>query len=374
MSNGTPSSLLCLNFTAPYLKAAVYGRAAAGTLSCVVCIATVTLIVVLKSYHRFVHRLSLYMAIAGFFFALVMALQGLPVNLDSDVVSLRPGWKSICIIIGFLAQYTGWVQIVLIAWVSPYAFDLSKHNGSGLVRNSEMACIVVCAALPLFISLFPFIDGMYGLVGAWCWIKATRDHSCHESSTGVGFQIGLFYAPVMLLVLLNLCMIVVVLFSFCTMFMPNHQSKRNRRLWDNSKEQHKRAIVLLIYPAFYSIGRIFEIASQIYYLGNTLQNNLRPSSWLLIMHAILPPLIPVVVPFSFVLQPDILGKMKCRKVQDTDEYIELREVSKYSGTHDTTNPSPSSANQFTCMEDVVCSDHEQMHLVVRTETVELQRS
>ena len=85
MLNRTASTALCLNFTTPYLKVAVYGRAAAGTVACFVCIATVMLIAVLKSYHLFVHRLTLYLTIAGFWFALLLALQGLPVNLDGNL-------------------------------------------------------------------------------------------------------------------------------------------------------------------------------------------------------------------------------------------------------------------------------------------------
>ena len=154
--NGTPSTALCLNFTAPYLKTAVYGRAAAGTLSCVVCIVTVTLIVVLRSYHRFVHRLSLYLAIAGFFYALLLALQGLPVNLDSDVVSLRPGWENTCVAIGFLAQYTGWGHIVVMTWISLYALNLLKYQRNAMGWKSEIVCIVVSVVLPLLISVVPF--------------------------------------------------------------------------------------------------------------------------------------------------------------------------------------------------------------------------
>ena len=247
MSNGTASLVLCLNFTTPYLKVAVYGRAAAGTVACFVCIATVVLITVLKSYHLFVHRLTLYLAIAGFWFALLLALQGLPVNLDSDVVSLRPGWETVCVVIGFLAQYTGWVHISVMSWISLYAVNLLKNIRNEMGRKCEIACVVVSAVLPLFISLVPFVHNMYGLAGAWCWIKVNRGQSCNETSIGVGYQIGLFYAPVILLAILSLSVSSVTFGSFLKNACARHLPV-NRQL---QGELVKGALALLIYPMAY---------------------------------------------------------------------------------------------------------------------------
>ena len=63
---------------------------------------------------------------------------------------------------------------------------------------------------------------------------------------------------------------------------------------------------------------------------NTVPKGSQPLSWLWIVHAVLPPLIPVAVLGSFVLQPDILNKIKQDRVEEAAEHIELRGLRRHT--------------------------------------------
>ena len=390
------STALCLNFTTPYLKAAIYGRAVAGSVSCMVCVSTVILIVALGAWNKFVHRLTVYLAIAGFFYSLLLALQGMPVDLDSDVVSLRPGWERICVAIGFLAQYTGWVQLTVMSWISVYLALLWKYQENVMGTKSEIGGIVTAIFLPLLFSFEPFIHDMYGLAGAWCWIKVNKDHSCNETSIGVSYQIGLFYAPVFLFAVMSLFVIVGVLFAFCKNARRNaqHLVEDAQNILNNAQNllenpQFRRqyevlirgALPLLIYPAVHIVIHMFAILNRLNYLINTVPNDSKPSPRLWLIHALLPPLIPVAVLFLFMFQPDIWIRIKNKvlrhepprvrnvlmEVRDAEGDIPLRELGGDPVAMDAVEPSQNSSTQvteFKVSKDELCSDFEQAPLLI----------
>ena len=392
------SAALCLNFTTPYLKAAIYGRAVAGSVACIVCVSTVILIVVLRAWSKFVHRLTVYLATAGFFYSLLLALQGMPVDLDSDVVSLRPGWEKTCVAIGFLAQYTGWVQLTIMSWISVYLALLWKYHKNVMDTKSEIGGIVTAIFLPLLFSFEPFIHNMYGLAGAWCWIKVNKDHSCNETSIRVSYQIGLFYAPVFLFAVTSLFVMVGVLFVFCKnakqkaqLLVEDAQNVLNnaQNLLENPQFRRKYevlirgALPLLIYPAVHIIIHMFAILNRLNYLINTVPNDSKPSPRLWLIHAILPPLIPVAVLFLFMFQPDIWTQIKDKifghevprvrkalfEAYNAEGDIPLRELGRDPGATDEVEPSQNSSTQvtqFIVSQDELCSDFEQaVPLIVR---------
>ena len=382
------SAALCLNFTTPYLKAAIYGRAVAGSVACIVCVSTVILIVVLRAWSKFVHRLTVYLATAGFFYSLLLALQGMPVDLDSDVVSLRPGWEKTCVAIGFLAQYTGWVQLTIMSWISVYLALMWKYHKNVMDTKSEIGGIVTAIFLPLLFSFEPFIHNMYGLAGAWCWIKVNKDHSCNETSIGVSYQIGLFYAPVFLFAVTSLFVMVGVLFVFCKNAKLKAQNVLNnaQNLLENPQFHCKYevlirgALPLLIYPAVHIVIHMFAILNRLNYLINTVPNDSKPSPRLWLIHAILPPLIPVAVLFLFMFQPDIWTQIKDKifgreaprvrkalfEAYNAEGDILLRELGRDPGATDEVEPSQNSSTQFIVSQDNLCSDFEQARpLIIR---------
>ena len=360
----------------------------AGSVACIVCVSTVILIVVLRAWSKFVHRLTVYLATAGFFYSLLLALQGMPVDLDSDVVSLRPGWEKTCVAIGFLAQYTGWVQLTIMSWISVYLALMWKYHKNVMDTKSEIGGIVTAIFLPLLFSFEPFIHNMYGLAGAWCWIKVNKDHSCNETSIGVSYQIGLFYASVFLFAVTSLFVMVGVLFVFCKNAKLKAQNVLNnaQNLLENPQFRRKYevlirgALPLLIYPAVHIVIHMFAILNRLNYLINTVPNDSKPSPRLWLIHAILPPLIPVAVLFLFMFQPDIWTQIKDKifgreaprvrkalfEAYNAEGDILLRELGRDPGATDEVEPSQNSSTQFIVSQDNLCSDFEQARpLIIR---------
>ena len=142
------------------------------------------------------------------------------------------------------------------------------------------------------------------MAGAWCWIKVNKDHSCNETSIGVSYQIGLFYAPVFLFAVTSLFVMVGVLFVFCKNARQEVQllvEEAQNVFRQKYEEVIRGALPLLIFPAVHIVIHTFAILNRLNYLINTVPNDSKPSP----NHAILPPLIPVAVLFLFMFQPDI---------------------------------------------------------------------
>ena len=240
--------------------------------------------------------------------------------------------------------------------------------------KSEMMGIVVSVVLPLLISLVPFYHNMYGLAGAWCWIKVNRGQNCNETSIGVGYQIGLFYAPVVLLAILSLSVSSVTFFSFL-------KSTRARHLAVNRQLQMilvKGALALLIYPVVYNIIHIFPVVNRLNYLVNTVPKGSQPLSWLWIVHAVLPPLIPLAVLGSFVLQPDILKKIRHERADHAAQGVELQELKRHTDTTLNSDAggqkqSTTIATEYEVTGDNICSDYQERPLIIRSVRPEGQK-
>jgi len=176
----------------------------------------------------------------------------------------------------------------------------------------------------------------------------------------VGYQIGLFYAPVVLLAVLSLSVSSVTFLSFL-------KSTRTRHLAVNRQLQMilvKGALALLIYPVVYNIIHIFPVMNRLNYLVNTVPKGSQPSSWLWIVHAVLPPLIPLAVLGSFVLQPDILKKIRHERADHAAQEFEFQALKRPADT--TLNSDAAGQKQSTTIAteyevtgDNVCSDYQE---------------
>jgi len=62
-----------------------------------------------KAYKRFVHQLTLYLAIAALIYSIIFALQILPVEARCGVVMVRS--EQLCTALGFLVEYAAWVML-----------------------------------------------------------------------------------------------------------------------------------------------------------------------------------------------------------------------------------------------------------------------
>ena len=171
--NGTNAS--CHQFTSGQWNALIIARTVTASLSCLACFIAFIMIIAFKAYKQFVHRLILYLTVAAFCLSILYALQILPTREVGDTILLRVGWGGLCTAIAFLDQYTGWVMLLILCWISFYIFLLAVFRCSTTKHKYEFFGLLFIVLLPLTYIWIPFLSGRYGLAGAWCWIKLTTD-------------------------------------------------------------------------------------------------------------------------------------------------------------------------------------------------------
>ena len=115
--NSTNAS--CHQFTSEQWNALIIARTVTASLSCLACFIAFIMMIVFKAYKQFVHRLILYLTLAAFCLSILYALQILPTKEVGDTILLRVGWGGLCTAIAFLDQYTGWVMLLILCWISP---------------------------------------------------------------------------------------------------------------------------------------------------------------------------------------------------------------------------------------------------------------
>ena len=198
----------CFKFDKKQFESMVWVRTGIATAAGVTCCLVILLIWFLKAYKRSVHRFTLYLIIAALLNSVALILESRPVKNECDHVKLVN--KNLCIAAGFLDQYSGWIILFLIFWVTLHLFVLAVFKRHYKSRKLEFGCVIISVTVPIAISAISFQNHMYGLSGPWCWIKTT-DGNCTKIEEGIIEQVVLGYGPVLLLAIVNfIAMLVVV--------------------------------------------------------------------------------------------------------------------------------------------------------------------
>ena len=232
------------------------------TLATAACLFNIVLILVLRAYRRYMHRLTLYLAICSVLFAVSYILQVVPVDTersDDKLVTLKDGWKETCVAIGFIVLYVGISNAIAVFWISFYVFMFAVFNVQLQKRKYEIAGIVVTVFLPSLFSFVPFIHNMYGLTGTWCWVKDSCNNSTTGPELGVVFQVGLFLGPGAILCILSLLSIAAVV-----VLLGKRALKHNSYLQQQHWIALKEVLPLLIYPTLFCFATVVDIARSIY--------------------------------------------------------------------------------------------------------------
>ena len=277
----------------------------------------IMLVVFLKAYKRFVHRLAFYFSITALFTSISCVLEILPVReVHSRAVVMN---KILCKASGFLDEYFVWVILILMCWVSLHLFILAVFKRSYTTAKYEIGGVLASLTIPLLISIVPFIPfkngPLYGLSGAWCWIKLTNE-TCHQYRDGMIEQFTLWYGPVIFFVTLNFLAMLVVVCVLC-------KGATGSQLQDKYKEALKETMPLLFYPIIYSIVYGIAFANRILY-AVTKKTNVP----LWVAHATAEPCLSLLIPLAFILHPYTLKKLNCFLLIE-----ERRHCSQHSHTH-----------------------------------------
>ena len=246
-------------------------------------------------------RLVLYLCIASFCNGVITAIQHVPVKLMCGHVFMK--YPEGCIAAAFLIQYSLWTILALTISIGVYLFFRVKHyqdyeedeHGSNF-ENSRcfegVTLVLAFMVVPGLLSSVPFYksQSLYGLSGAWCWIKTT-DRECHKIKAGVIEQFIEWYGVnVVLDVVFIIGMIVIV-----GMIM-----RKKMTAADKIQGKYCRALAdmcpLITYPAIFSLIYSLGVFNRIYYAATE-----KTVEWLWITSGIADTLVPIIVPFAFFL-------------------------------------------------------------------------
>jgi hypothetical protein len=89
----------------------------------IACVATILIIITLKAYRQYVHRLALYLAFVSLLLAVIQGLEVVPVDTGGakhSTISLKDGWDDACIAFGFMVQYAILSTNLAITWADPW--------------------------------------------------------------------------------------------------------------------------------------------------------------------------------------------------------------------------------------------------------------
>ena len=234
-------------------------------VAAVMCILAIALIILLKAYKQFVHRLVLYLCLAALFYAIMTAIQLEPVmQMCGHVVVINP---TSCIVTATLNQYSNWTTLILTIWIGLHIFILAVFNKDYKNSRRYEACIVLTAVIvPIPVCSIPLFHihkvETYGLAGAWCWIRST-DEECHEIKAGVIEQFALWYAPVMLFALVFFLIIITVIIVLSI----KKKAASELHVKDQFSRSLKEMRPLLFYPIIFSAVYGLAFINRVYLQG-----------------------------------------------------------------------------------------------------------
>lgn len=299
----------CFAFSKHHFQSVIWTKTGVSILAAVACCLAVMLIVFLKAHRRFVHRLTLYLAIVAFTYSIVFALQILPVEEHCGYVVVRQ--ERLCTALGFLVEYSAWVMLLFMCWITLHIFTLAVLKRNCKSKTYEAGGVIVCHVAPLLFSVIPFINfkhgTMYGLAGAWCWIRVTSEE-CQPYPEGTIEQFVLWYGPLIVLVGLSFVgMLVMVLVLYKGSREGPGMFSTSYQLQSQYKEAMKEAKPLLFYPIAFNVICCLAFANRVYYAAT---KNAYFSLWM--AHAVADPCLPLFIPVAFLLHPYTLRKLNCR--------------------------------------------------------------
>lgn len=331
--NGTScsdfSNRTCFRFSRSDFEAVIGTKTGVSGLAGIACCVAIFLIIFLKAHKHFVHRLTLYLAIAALIYSIIFALQILPVEDKCGYVVVRN--ECLCTALAFLVEYAAWVMLFFMCWITLHLFILAVFKRNYKSRKYEVTGVIASHTAPLLFSIIPFINfkngTMYGLAGAWCWIRVT-DENCHPYEEGTIEQFTLWYGPLIFLVATSfLAMLIMIIILYRgTRGGPNTLTA-SYQLQNQYREALKEAMPLLFYPIFFNIICCLAFANRVYYATTK-----KASFPLWVAHAIADPCLPLFIPVAFLFHPYTLKRLRCGQLRKAADKW-WKERSQHSHTH-----------------------------------------
>ena len=321
----------CLQFTEEQLEIVKVGKITVASLAIVTCSIAIIIIVLHKAYRQFVYRLVLYLMVVDLIQSITNILEGIPVRIQHSNetnytrVVVADGWGEACAVFAFWNQVTVWMENLMILWILFYLIVLvtkilkpqnfstphtTETTNQPNFTQRELFALLFTIFFPFTFNWLPFIfnDGMYGLSGLWCWIKLT-DHNCGGSMTvGLGLMFGLFYGPLILIIMFGFISFVVMVIIMCK------RTRMKRGVdWVDQKLYRRglrEVIPLLLYPLIYNLISTILVVNRI---TDAVRHEQQPIYALWLMHALADPGRVLIPPVAFILHPSTWKNLCCKR-------------------------------------------------------------
>ena len=263
--------------------------AASGFISLLASCFIIFIIILFKKWGFFSQRLVFYLALAGTLQSLSVMVQ----RVDYENQTSTP-YKNFCVFAGFFSQVAGWMLLNSIVSIT---FFLLLKVFSCSPEKIEPLFILFIFIFPLTFNWVPFIDLTYGKAGAWCWIRS-EDENCNPTVFGMRLQLGLWYIPLYVSMLMLIVMYTIILVKLY----------HKKRQWtgkfepqvQQTKEKMKNEIIpLLAYPLIFFICEIPATINRIYGLFTS-----EPQPVLWFLTGIIFPLEGGIIALAFSLDPE----------------------------------------------------------------------
>ena len=178
-----------------------------GIAAVVICIIALAVVVFLKLYRYFVHRLAIYQVLAALFFGSVCIMEMFFINYDKNSHLYHP----LCMIVGFLLEYAVSVKLMFMFCLTCHLFCFAVFYTN--LQYLELLYVILSILVPLSFSWVPFIHEIYGQAGAWCWIQNWKG-DCVKTKLPEGEieEYALLYGPAFIgLTLAALAVIIIII-------------------------------------------------------------------------------------------------------------------------------------------------------------------
>ena len=185
-SSGDVINTSCQQYDTTKFKWAAALRAGVGLSSLIVCVVVIGIIFCYKKYMFFTQRLVLYLSITSLLHSLSYTLSRI------KFTGQRSMNDHYCLFAGFLELYSGWVEVLVICFITLNIFSVALHGSD--TSKFELLLVSLCFTVPVLWCWVPYVQLTYGSNGPWCGIRVFNN-DCSEHNLGGYMRFFLWQIP-----------------------------------------------------------------------------------------------------------------------------------------------------------------------------------
>ena len=183
--NGSKFNLNCTSFTVEDLEFLNQLRNITAILCSVITLAILIFLIFSKAFSSLLKRLYFYLIVGTLFTEIVLGL-------NIEHLWHYKGQQSICILLGFLTQWTYVMVFILSCEVVLHLLCIvfsrlrgsqpfPKCTGAKLcTRTVEAMYILLPLTIATVFAVMPLLNNGYGIAGPWCWVQSINEE-CEPS-------------------------------------------------------------------------------------------------------------------------------------------------------------------------------------------------